>query len=56
MDEYYPIHSPHATEINNSYDPGMLLVFIGYMAILWFLFFRAPQDQPQHLFPPRIGH
>ena len=56
MDDYsYPIHSPFGTQPTNDYDPGMVLVFVGYIAILWFLLFRAPQDQ-QPLFPPRIGH
>jgi hypothetical protein len=56
MDEYYPIHSPFGMHSTSEYDPGMILVFFGYIAILWFLICRTPNDQPQHLFPPRIGH
>lgn len=56
MDEYYPMNSPHVVSTTDNYDPGMLLVFVGYIAVLWFLICRAPNDQPQHLFPPRIGH
>ena len=56
MDEYYPLNSARYEESSSSYDPGILLVFVGYIAILWFLIFRSPIEQPQHLFPPRIGH
>ena len=52
MDDYYPLQSKPS---ESSYDPGMLLVFIGYMAILWFLIGRTPVEQ-QPLFPPRIAH